>query len=71
MYKIIAIMLFMGYELGNGVALAHHSFAAEFDIKKPIHCSKDNSCGQDDIGVPLFVIPDVSRVSGLYFAYFI
>jgi hypothetical protein len=36
MYKLITLLFCMGYGLGIGVVQAHHSFAAEFDIKRPV-----------------------------------
>jgi hypothetical protein len=36
MRKIIAISLFIGCGFGSRVVLAHHSFAAQFDINKPV-----------------------------------
>jgi hypothetical protein len=36
MRKIIVCSLFIGCAVGGGPVVAHHSFAAEFDIKKPV-----------------------------------
>ena len=33
-----------------------------FDVLPPTHCSMDNSCGSDDVGVPVYVTPDISKV---------
>ena len=37
-----------------------------FDLEPPTHCSKDNSCDDDDWGFTLHVEPDVTDVSNAF-----
>ena len=43
--------------------ITNHNLHIYFDLEPPVHCSLDQSCGEDTFDFPIYVNPDVSKVS--------
>ena len=43
--------------------ITNHNLHIYFDLEPPVHCSLDQSCGEDAFAFPIYVNPDISKVS--------